>query len=64
MSISGVGAGINELTALAVTSEIAPTRKRGLYNAGIVLTILPYSPSQLWGQLVASHSTWRYIGLW
>lgn len=64
MSIAGVGAGINELTALAVTSEIAPTRKRGLYNAGIVLTIFPYCPSQLWGQLVAAHSTWRYIGLW
>ena len=37
MSIAGVGAGINELTALAVTSEIAPTRKRGFYNSLMVL---------------------------
>ncbi|KAI9716063.1 MAG: hypothetical protein M1828_000474 [Chrysothrix sp. TS-e1954] len=48
MSIAGVGAGINELTALAVTSEIAPTRKRGFYNCLMVLTIVP---------------TWRYVGL-
>lgn len=64
MAISGVGAGINELTALAVTSEIAPTRKRGLYVSCIVFTIVPFCPSQLWGQLVASRAGWRYIGLW
>jgi len=33
MAISGAGAGINELTALAATSEMAPTRKRGKYVA-------------------------------
>ena len=33
MALAGVGAGINELTALAVTSELAPTRKRGKYVA-------------------------------
>lgn len=64
MAISGIGAGINELTALAVTSEIAPNKKRGFYNSMMVLTIVPFCPSQLWGQLVASHSSWRYIGLW
>lgn len=64
MAISGVGAGINELTALAVTAEIAPTRKRGLYVSLIVFTILPYCPCQLWAQLVASKAGWRYIGLW
>ena len=64
MSISGVGAGINELTALAVTSELAPTRKRGIYVAILTFTIIPYCPSVLWGQLVASHGSWRYIGLW
>lgn len=63
MAISGIGAGINELTALAVTSEIAPTRKRGLYNSMMVLTILPFCPSVLWGQLIASTSSWRYVGL-
>lgn len=64
MALAGVGAGVNELTALAVTSEIAPTSKRGLYNALMVFTILPFCPSQLWGQLVAHYATWRYIGLW
>ena len=49
---------------MAVTSEIAPVRKRGLYNSLMIFTIVPYCPSQLYGQLVAAHSSWRYIGLW
>ncbi|KAI9813548.1 MAG: hypothetical protein M1832_006279 [Thelocarpon impressellum] len=63
MALSGVGAGINELTALAATSELAPTRKRGTYVAVLVFTVLPFCPSVLWGQLIAAHSHWRYIGL-
>ena len=63
MAIAGAGAGINELTALAATSEIAPTAKRGKYVAVLIFTILPFTPSVLWGQLIASHSTWRYVGL-
>lgn len=45
MTISGAGAGINELTALAVTSELAPTSKRGMYVGVLVLTIIPFCPS-------------------
>lgn len=63
MALAGVGAGINELTALAATSEMAPTAKRGTYVAVLIFTILPFCPSVLWGQLIAYHSTWRYIGL-
>jgi hypothetical protein len=63
MVFAGIGAGINELTALAATSELAPTRKRGTYVAILVFTIIPFCPSVLWGQLIASHSSWRYIGL-
>lgn len=62
MAFSGIGAGINELTALAVTSELAPTRKRGKYVAILIATILPFAPSNLWGQLIAAHAGWRYIG--
>lgn len=62
MALAGIGAGINELTALAVTSELAPTRKRGIYVAMLVLTILPFCPAVLWGQLIAAHAGWRYIG--
>lgn len=68
MSVSGCGAGICELTSLAVTSELAPTRKRGFYVAILVLTIIPFCPSVLWAQLIAAHSNWRYnclfAGLW
>lgn len=62
MAIAGAGAGINELTALAVTSELAPTRKRGTYVAVLVFTILPFTPSVLWAQLIAAHAGWRYCG--
>ncbi|EMD95137.1 hypothetical protein COCHEDRAFT_1129359, partial [Bipolaris maydis C5] len=64
MVFAGIGAGINELTALAVTSELAPTAQRGKYVAVLVFTIIPFCPSVLWAQLIASHSTWRWIGLW
>ncbi|KAF7861421.1 hypothetical protein EAF04_007986 [Stromatinia cepivora] len=63
MAISGIGAGINELTALAATSELAPTSKRGTYVAVLVFTIIPFCPSVLWGQLIASHAGWRWCGL-
>ncbi|MCJ1453096.1 hypothetical protein MMC28_003441 [Mycoblastus sanguinarius] len=62
MAIAGAGAGINELTALAVTSELAPTRKRGKYVAVLVFTIIPFCPSVLWAQLIAAHAGWRYCG--
>jgi len=62
MTLAGVGAGINELTALAATSELAPTRKRGKYVAVLIFTIVPFCPSVLWGQLIASHAGWRYCG--
>ncbi|KAL1641120.1 hypothetical protein SLS61_010193 [Didymella pomorum] len=64
MVFSGIGAGINELTALAVTSELAPTSQRGKYVAVLIFTIIPFCPSVLWAQLIASHSSWRWIGLW
>ncbi|ESZ92405.1 MFS drug efflux pump [Sclerotinia borealis F-4128] len=63
MAIAGAGAGINELTALAATSELAPTAKRGKYVAVLIFTILPFTPAVLWSQLIASHSSWRYVGL-
>jgi hypothetical protein len=63
MALAGVGAGINELTALAATSELAPTAKRGKYVAVLIFTILPFCPSVLWGQLIAYHGSWRWVGL-
>ncbi|KAF2753288.1 MFS general substrate transporter [Pseudovirgaria hyperparasitica] len=63
MTFAGIGAGITELTALAATSELAPVRKRGTYVALLVLSIVPFCPSVLWAQLIAYHSTWRYIGV-
>jgi MFS family permease len=63
MSLSGAGAGLCELTALAVTAELAPTRKRGIYVAVLIFTILPFCPSVLWAQLISFYGSWRWIGL-
>jgi len=62
MCVTGVGAGINELTALAGTAELAPTARRGVYVAVLMMTILPFLPSVLWAQLIAQ-ANWRYVGL-
>lgn len=56
-TIAGAAAGISELTALAVTSELAPTRKRGAYVAVLIFTILPFIPSGIYGQLIAGRLT-------
>merc|ERR1712093_507091 len=61
--ISGLGAGLNELIALAGTAELVPTRKRGSYVGAVVFTILPFCPSVLWAQLIAQASDWRYVGI-
>ena len=63
MVFAGAGAGINELTALAATSELAPTAKRGKYVAVLIFTILPFLPSVLYGQLIAYYTSWRWLGL-
>lgn len=63
MAISGAGAGIAELTSLAATSEMAPTSQRGKYVSVLIFTIIPFCPSVLWGQLIASKSSWRFVGL-
>ncbi|KAK4164189.1 major facilitator superfamily domain-containing protein [Cladorrhinum sp. PSN259] len=61
MGISGMGTGINELTALAGTAELVPVAKRGYYVAVLILTMLPFLPSVLYAQLIASQSSWRNI---
>ena len=63
MVISGAGAGLNELIALAGTAELVPVKKRGFYVGMVVFTILPFCPSVLWAQLIAQASSWRYVGI-
>ncbi|KAJ8109889.1 hypothetical protein OPT61_g7123 [Boeremia exigua] len=65
---SGIGAGLNELIALAGTAEVVPVKDRGKYVGLVVLTILPFCPSVLYAQLIAEASNWRFngilIGIW
>ena len=60
---SGMGAGLNELIALAGTAELVPVAKRGTYVGAVVFTILPFCPAVLWAQLIARASSWRYVGI-
>ncbi|KAL4986315.1 fungal trichothecene efflux pump [Aspergillus falconensis] len=62
MALAGAGAGMSELTALAATSEMAPTRLRGKYVAILIFTIAPFAPSALWAQLIADAGSWRHVG--
>ncbi|KAK3298255.1 major facilitator superfamily domain-containing protein [Chaetomium fimeti] len=63
MGLTGIGTGINELTALAGTAELVPLSHRGYYIAGMVLTVLPFMPSAMYAQLIAAYSNWRYISI-
>ncbi|KAH7356104.1 major facilitator superfamily domain-containing protein [Pyrenochaeta sp. MPI-SDFR-AT-0127] len=60
---SGIGAGLNELIALAGTAEVVPIKDRGKYVGLVVFTILPFCPSVLYAQLIAQSSNWRYNGI-
>jgi hypothetical protein len=51
MALAGVGAGTNELTALAATTELAPTAKRGKYFVVLIFTISPFCPPVPWAKL-------------
>ena len=59
----GVGAGMGELISLAVAGEIAPTKNRGIYIGGMIMTIVPFCPAVLYAQLITCSSTWRWVGL-
>lgn len=61
MAISGIGTGISELTVLAAVADIVPTSMRGYYTAGVILFVAPLVPSVMYGQFIASSSTWRHI---
>jgi MFS family permease len=61
---SGIGAGINELIALAGTAEVVPVKDRGKYIGAVVFTLIPFCPSVLYAQYIASDGgSWRYNGI-
>jgi MFS family permease len=63
MAISGAGAGICELTALAGISDIVPVRQRGIVLALMTGSIIPFTPYVVYPQLLSTHYTWRW-GQW
>jgi MFS family permease len=63
MAMAGAGAGICELSALAGLSDIVPVKHRGYALALMIACILPFTPYVIYGQLLASHTSWRW-GIW
>ncbi|KEF63531.1 uncharacterized protein A1O9_01509 [Exophiala aquamarina CBS 119918] len=63
MTLSGAGAGICELTALAGISDIVPVRQRGIALALMTGCIIPFTPYVMYSQLLSVHATWRW-GQW
>ncbi|KAL3481710.1 major facilitator superfamily domain-containing protein [Aspergillus californicus] len=63
MAFAGAGAAVEELTALAGTSELVPVAKRGFYLALVSGCLLPFTPYVLYSQLLSTHRTWRW-GVW
>lgn len=61
--VSGLGAAIGELTALAGTAELVPVRKRGIYLGLVTGCVLPFTPYPIYTTLLGTHATWRW-GFW
>ena len=65
---SGIGAGLNELIALAGTGEIVPTKDRSFYVGIVILTMIPFLPASLYAHWISQASSWRYngvfVGVW
>ncbi|KAL6243042.1 hypothetical protein RBB50_010142 [Rhinocladiella similis] len=61
MVITGAGASVGELTALAGMSELVPVRKRGVYLAIVTFTIFPFTPYVIYCQLLSAYHTWRWL---
>ncbi|KIW77617.1 hypothetical protein Z517_10063 [Fonsecaea pedrosoi CBS 271.37] len=60
MALSGAGAGVCELTALAGLSDIVPVRRRGFALALMTASILPFTPYVMYSQLLSTYRTWRW----
>ncbi|OQU94613.1 hypothetical protein CLAIMM_00947 [Cladophialophora immunda] len=60
MTLSGAGAGVCELTALAGLSDIVPVRQRGIALALMTASILPFTPYVMYSQLLSTYVTWRW----
>ncbi|EXJ67400.1 uncharacterized protein A1O5_09413 [Cladophialophora psammophila CBS 110553] len=58
--ISGFGAAIVELSSVAGIAEVVSVKNRGLALSLLTGFILPWAPYQLYSELLASHTTWRW----
>lgn len=63
MAISGTGAAVCELTALAGISDIVPINRRGIALALMVGCIIPFTPYVMYAQLLSTKASWRW-GMW
>ncbi|KAF2497804.1 putative major facilitator superfamily transporter [Lophium mytilinum] len=58
--ITGIGAGITEITSTAGLAEVVSVKHRGYTLALLYAFILPFAPYVLYAQLLGEHATWRW----
>lgn len=59
-ALAGFGLMTEELLAIAVTTELVPTKKRAVYGAAMIAGFVPWAPGALYAQLLAMKN-WRWI---
>ncbi|KAF2839748.1 MFS drug efflux pump [Patellaria atrata CBS 101060] len=62
MVVAGIGSGIAQVAAIAVTCELNPRPARGKAIALLLLLLIPISPAAMYSHLVAKQSSWRHVG--
>lgn len=60
LPISGIGAALLEINALAAVNEIAPNKLRGFYTSMLIWTIIPFFPLGIYALELATYATWRW----
>ena len=60
MALSGVGAGIGELTGLAGLAECVPVRARGYSISILTAFVVVFTPYIFYCQLLGTYATWRW----
>lgn len=60
LPLSGIGAALLEINALAAVNEIAPNKLRGFYTSMLIWTIIPFFPLGIYALELANNATWRW----
>ena len=58
--LTGIGAALLEINALAGVNEVAPNKQRGFYTSVLIWTIIPFAPLGIYALELSVNVTWRW----